>query len=121
MTSEHKGQFAPSKVLFTEECENLDHTLIKISEEKLRLVLNDYEESVQSRNSWLAPLGVFLTLLTAIITTDFKTAYFSKDTWEALYVIGTLGSLFYFAKAIYKQSKNNVTLDNLIEKIKNKS
>ncbi|RPA58883.1 hypothetical protein EGC86_18470 [Shewanella frigidimarina] len=121
MNSAKKGKFVASKVLFKEECENLDHTLIKISEEKLRLALNEYEDTVQSRNSWLAPLGVLITLLTALATTDFKSALsLSKDTWYALYIAGSVISLFYFVKAVHKSLKCNTTLDGLILKIKNK-
>ncbi|MGY5820817.1 hypothetical protein [Vibrio chemaguriensis] len=85
------GKFAESKVLFKEQFENLDHTLIKISEEKLRLVLNKYESSVKHQYGWLAPLGIFLTVTTAIITTDFKDALTlisirgrRSITWEPL-------------------------------------
>ncbi|EGR0311241.1 TPA: hypothetical protein ACVU1I_003680 [Vibrio cholerae] len=115
------GKFAESKVLFKEEFENLDHTLIKISEEKLRLVLNKYESSVQSHYGWLAPLGIFLTVTTAIITTDFKDALtLSKHTWEAIYYLGAFSSLIYSLVSFVKSRRDSITIDTLVEMIKNK-
>lgn len=117
-----KGKFTKSKVLFKEEFENLEHTLIKISEEKLRLELNDYEKSVREKYSWLAPFGVFLTLVTAIITTDFKDAIsLSKHTWEAIYYLGAFSCFAYSLVSLLKSNKKDITIEALINRIKNKT
>jgi len=121
MTSSSRGKFAKSKVLFTEEFENLDHILIKISEDKLRLALNDYEKSVQNQHSWLTPLGVFFTLITAIITTDFKDALtLKKDTWEALYYFAAATSLIYSTIYFIKSRYGLIKINDLVEIIKNR-
>ncbi|WP_333014570.1 hypothetical protein [Vibrio vulnificus] len=120
-SAQPSGKFSESKILFKEEFENLDHTLIKISEEKLRLVLNKYESSVKNRYGWLAPLGIFLTVVTAIITTDFKDALaISKYTWEAIYYLCAFASLVYSLVSFVKFCQKSISTDTLVEMIKNK-
>ncbi|MCG9694965.1 MULTISPECIES: hypothetical protein [Vibrio] len=116
-----QGQFSKSRVLFEEEYENLSHTKISISEEKLRLQLIEYEKSVRYKFSWGAPFGIFLTLITAILTTDFKTfLLLDKATWEVLYWVGALLTLYLTGKNKLKSKNYNVTMDILIDRIKNK-
>lgn len=115
------GQFSKSRILFEEEYENLSHTKISISEEKLRLQLIEYEKSVKYRFAWGAPLGVFLTLITAILTTDFKMfLLLDKDKWELLYWVGALFTFYLSVKYWLNARSYRVTMDVLIDRIKNK-
>ncbi|MDK9779727.1 MULTISPECIES: hypothetical protein [unclassified Vibrio] len=115
------GQFSKSRILFEEEYENLSHTKISISEEKLRLQLIEYEKSVKYRFAWGAPLGVFLTLITAILTTDFKMfLLLDKEKWELLYWVGASFTFYLSVKYWLNARSHKVTMDVLIDRIKNK-
>ncbi|HHF3237623.1 TPA: hypothetical protein ACPJ2N_004555 [Vibrio alginolyticus] len=119
--NESGGQFSKSRILFAEEYENLSHTKISISEEKLRLQLIEYEKSVKYRFAWGAPLGVFLTLITAILTTDFKMfLLLDKDKWELLYWVGALFTFYLSVKYWFNARNHKMTMDVLIDRIKNK-
>ncbi|ELA8172003.1 hypothetical protein RGL49_004502 [Vibrio parahaemolyticus] len=73
------------------------------------------------RFAWGAPLGVFLTLITAILTTDFKMfLLLDKDKWELLYWVGALFTFYLSVKYWFNARSHKVTMDVLIDRIKNK-
>lgn len=99
---------------------NLDQEIIQITEDKLRLVLNQHIADVEQRKAWIAPLGLLLAVLTAIVTSDFKDAYFKAPTWEAIFIITGLMSVCWLVVTIWK-SLRSPTVEDIVEKIKNRS
>jgi hypothetical protein len=56
---------------------NFDLEIIFTTEDKIKLCLCKYISSIEKRNSWQAPLGIFLTIIAAFSTTEFKEFHLS--------------------------------------------
>lgn len=64
-----------------------DGVTIIVSEDRLRLVLTNHANSLRALG-WIAPLGIFLSLLTTLVTSDFKTEALglSADAWHTIFI-----------------------------------
>lgn len=98
---------------------------IHLTEDKLRLYLDDYtkkikEENDWKKNDWTVPLGIFTVLATTLITTDFKKVILPSDTWMAIFIIGGFLSFLWLIRNIIHTLKNNekITVNKLIKDIK---
>ena len=99
---------------------NIETALILVSEDKLKLCLNEYDNSDRARLNWVAPLGIFLTCFVAVLACNFKPRFgLSGPTWEALFIIvmvlAALATLSLLARA-FRQGKTPI--EELIRKIK---
>lgn len=98
---------------------NIDVHLIQITEDRLKNILFENETKVARKNDWIAPLGIFISLLLAILTGDPKEFIgLSGDVWKALFVICCIISFVYLLKW-FKNRDDGLSIDALIEKIKN--
>lgn len=101
---------------------NVDQSLIHITEDKLHVILLKHEGKNKKFYSWTTPLGVFISCLVATITSTFEKALlFSSDTWKAIFVICTVSSFFWlFITACEAwKNRNDRGIEHLIEEIKN--
>jgi len=101
--------------------ENIDQNVIKVSEDKARLYLADYQNAVRSWRDWTFPLGMLLTFGITLTAADPKDALFFKAaTWEALFFLGFLLSIYWLIKALYHKHQNRYVgdIDVLINKLK---
>jgi nitrogen regulatory protein PII-like uncharacterized protein len=96
---------------------NVGQNLIVITEDKLRLCLSESLKKIERKYSWVAPTGVFLTILLSLITADFKNLGLSADTWKAVFIIAAILSLAWLVYSIIQSTKAE-TIDNVVEKIK---
>ena len=99
---------------------NLEQEVIQITEDKLRLSLNEYLVRIEKSKDWIAPFGILLTLLVTFETADFKEFFFSIETWKAVYLIATIGSIGWLIQALYSRL-SSISVDDLISKIKDPS
>ncbi|WP_313225254.1 hypothetical protein [Stutzerimonas nitrititolerans] len=98
---------------------NVDVHLIQITEDKLKNILLENQSRVATKNEWIAPLGLFISLLLAVLTTDAKPAFgLSSHAWQAIFLISCALSIIWLLVAI-KNIKDGLTVDDLIKKIKN--
>ncbi|HIF9437206.1 TPA: hypothetical protein ACX6SL_001321 [Photobacterium damselae] len=111
------GTYSRKTVDVTEVHSNIEQRLIQITEDKLKLVLNEHLEYVEQKRSWIAPLGILFTLLVVFATTDFKDAYLNKDTWRAIFIISTILTSGWLIRAMYFSFKAQSVTD-VINKIK---
>lgn len=103
--------------------ENIKTDLIKITRDKLEIILLKYLDASTKRTSWITPISLFFTFLIALITTDFKTdlPFISADTLNAIFIILCIASLIWAITEVYfniKRGKKQ-TIDNLIDRIAN--
>lgn len=103
--------------------QNIDQKLITITEDKLRLILIDYENQKNILSDWISPFGILITLIITWVTTDFREALgLSKDCWQAVFVIATLIVLLWLFKTIWHiivlKKSNKATIDSILEEIK---
>lgn len=116
----NNGRFAqvqaPVKVIHS----NLDQEIIQITEDKLRLVLNQHVAEAEQRKAWIAPLGLLVAILTVFATSNFKDAFFKAPTWEAIFFITGLLSAGWLVWTV-RQSLQSPSVQDIVEKVKNRS
>lgn len=115
------GRFAQVQAPVKFVHSNLDQEIIQITEDKLRLVLNEHVSHVEQRKSWIAPLGILIAIITAFATSNFKDAFLIKSaTWEAIFIITGIISLSYLIICIVTAVKCP-SVQDIVDKIKNRS
>jgi len=101
---------------------NLDQSIIRITEDKVRLVLIEYENNGHDKKGWITPLGFLITFIMVPITTSYKDVFDIKaETWAAIFIILTIGSGVWLIWSIWKAMSKKMTLDDVINKLKNSS
>lgn len=101
---------------------NVSQALIIITEDKVRNHLSKHLNKVEKRKGWIAPLGILITIIITLITSDFKqdSFIFPSATWEAIFVISGLISLGWLIYSIIQALKSE-SIEDLIDKIKKES
>lgn len=101
---------------------NTKSDLIEITHDKLEIILLKHLEFVSIKNSWISPISVFITILLTNLTATFKKFIgIEKEVWEALFIIGLVGSFLWlvFALSIIYIHRKEANIDYVINKIKN--
>jgi hypothetical protein len=89
--------------------------------DKIRICLNNYRNVVKWQRDWLGIFGLTLTLLLAILTSDFKdTLGISSGTWKtvvyiALFISAILNSRSIIINIYYKDKSN---IEHFVNRIK---
>lgn len=96
---------------------NLHQEMIIVTEDKLRLWLGEYEEGITAKQKWAIPLGIFLTVFVALLTSDFKNFLLTAGEWEGIFIllaaIMVLLSIVYGMRAFRSEKK-----EDAIERLK---
>jgi len=101
--------------------DNTSQELINITDDKLKLILKEHLEDVESEKAWQMPFGLGITIIIVFCTADFKSAFsMPADTWRAVFLILGVGCLVWLVFSIVKR-KLSKSLDDLMDIIKNKS
>jgi hypothetical protein len=101
---------------------NTKSDLIEITEDKLENILLKNQKYLDLKTSWINPLSIFLTLLLALLTADFKDFLgISKNYWEPIFIIGIVLSFIWLALTIIRIYRywDKLSLDYLLKIIKN--
>ena len=97
---------------------NVDQVVIRITEDKLRLILGDYERDVQEGRSWIAPLGICLTVVLAL-TTGTANDVLPVGWWLPVHVTAGLCALVWLGQTLAKRKwRSKPTIDAVVESIK---
>lgn len=100
---------------------NVNQDIIITTEDKIKLVLMGTREVLTAQREWWTPLGLLLSFVATLVTTDFKDSMgFTKDTWAAIFIILTTLSIIWLIRAWIKlyKTRNQDNLDIIIKKIK---
>jgi len=95
-------------------------TKIEVMEDTLRLILNTDIQKISSKSDWIAPLGILVSLLLTILTSDFNDKLVSSKTLDGFAWAAIFASAIWLAfkiKAIFVKA----SVDGIIEKLKKKS
>ncbi|WP_027159479.1 hypothetical protein [Methylobacter luteus] len=115
--TEPQGKLIPETVEVTYVHSNLSQEVIKITTDKLKLILKDHLHLMERKKEWIAPLGIVITLVVVLTTTTFQEAYFSADTWKAIFVIILVLSSLWLLKSFWYFFKSP-SIEEIVEKIK---
>lgn len=112
------GRFSPVHAPVKVVHSNLDQEIIQITEDKLRLVLNQHLTKCEQRLAWVAPLGLLIAIVTAFTTATFKDALMlSAATWEAAFLITALISAAWLVKTVITAFQAP-TVEDIVAKVK---
>lgn len=112
-----QGNFSPFKVVKFHE--NLDQEVIQITEDRLRIIVDEHLKKNQSLQDSLAISGLFFTTVTTLNTAVFNdNPYISAHRLDGLYFLLSIVSGVWLAYSVYKFVKSP-DLNALILKVKN--
>ncbi len=99
---------------------NITTSLIEITEDKLELILQKDLQKIQRGSGLSNALGISLSLLIAILTTDSYKSFFSisGETWSVLFRFAFLLSIIYLIYCLYWFIKNKIGVKDIIRHIK---
>lgn len=89
--------------------DNTKQTHIEITEDRLELLVRDYEKELKSIKDWKTPFTAMISFLVAVCTvSEFKSFWLiSSEQLSGCFILATIVSFCWFAQAVYfnKQSK----------------
>jgi len=101
---------------------NVKSDLMEITEDKLENILLKHLKKMGVRKGWIAPLGLFISVILANISATFDQKFgVPASTWEAVFILAAIGSGIWLVASLlamwlnWKESK----IDFLICQIKN--
>lgn len=72
---------------------NVKSDLIEITEDKLENILLKHLKRMGTRKGWLAPLGLFISVVLANVSATFTAKFgIPASTWEAIFILAAIGS-----------------------------
>ncbi|OPH61226.1 hypothetical protein BC351_14890 [Paenibacillus ferrarius] len=99
---------------------SLNQDVVLTTSDKLKLALTKYKDGLIAKTAWITPLSLFVTLVAAIIATDFKKIIISAELWQALFYLMTLASFVWLIASLIRKfrTKENAE-DRFIKEILN--
>lgn len=98
----------------------LSQDLVIISVDKIRIAYSQHMDARNTRGGWIAPVGLFSTLLLSLLTTTFTTTFgVDGATWKAFFLFACLVTAIWAATAIIQALKKKPIddVESFIEKI----
>lgn len=99
---------------------NVSENYIFTTEDKIRILYNEYNSARKHSGNFLAFLGIFLSILITLVTCDFKDLPFmNAATVKAIFVMAMLLSLGYCVHVgiQWKRNKDKLTFDYFFKKL----
>ena len=83
---------------------NLSQEIIVTTVDKARLCLLEHQKTLSARHGWIAPVGVLIPVLAALVTADFTKSFFGLGpaVWQAIFILSAIASSFWFVVALYQ-------------------
>lgn len=99
---------------------NTNVSIIKITEDKLVNILTLHVEKLKKSKQWLASLSFSISLFLVLLTSTFRSMWgLSGEQWQMLFIVLFIGSVAYFLCSVYNCFKHKVTVDIIVDEIKN--
>jgi hypothetical protein len=95
---------------------NVTERGIVTTEAKLRACLSNHLGRMETRRAWLAPLGLLVPIVITLLTSKFEDYLLSPATWQAIFILGGVGSFIWLIIAIV-QSVRSATRDDIVGEI----
>ena len=72
---------------------NITDKALVISKSKMKLILINFKNSLVGSRDWISAVGLCLTFVAAIVTSDFQSVILPKEAWKTIFLIGAVLSL----------------------------
>lgn len=122
LDTRHSANFITDNRFVSNYTSNIKSDLIEITEDKLENILIKFLQNINTNQSWITPLSLFITIILVIITATFTEKFgIEKNTWEAIFYLSAFLTFLWTIYSGIKSYKNrNNTIQSIIKKIKNK-
>lgn len=111
---------ASKRLLVSDEHDNTQQELIHITEDKACRIVDRHIRTLESNSQWSTPFSIFLALIAVFYTAEFKAAFgLSKDTWQAVHLICTVGSLYWLIRCFLRLTRRP-TVEDIVSELKGK-
>ncbi|WP_296222087.1 hypothetical protein [Pseudomonas sp. UBA2684] len=110
-------KYTNSKVEVGKVHRNVSQDVVVITVDRLRILITTHIEFVEKSTGWQAALGVFISLVAALSTADFKETFnVAGDVWKALFIIATIISFAWLVRGVVYYFKAE-KIESLLGKI----
>lgn len=98
--------------------DNTQSNIIRITEDKLQVILYKNKEAIERKSNFLTPLTLLISLILTLFTSNFKDFLtISKNTWQGFYMFCVL-ALFIWLCIELKNKKKIISVEELLENIR---
>jgi hypothetical protein len=100
---------------------NVAQEFIMITEDKTYRCLREWKDKIETRKAWIAPVSLLAPLALTFATATFRDAFgISKDTWQALFVLGIIVASLWTVRELVDLAfrKGGRTVEELIQDLK---
>ena len=99
---------------------NTDVSLIAITEDKLINILTIHINKMKKSKEWIAAFSFSVSLLLVLLTSKFEEKWgLSGEQWQMVFILLFIVSIFYLVYTGYNCLKHTVTVDVIVQDIKN--
>ena len=96
---------------------NVSQEVVVITVDRLRILITGHIACIEKATGWQAALGVFISLVAALSTANFKETFsVSGDVWRALFIVAAMLSFAWLVRTVIHYLKAE-KLESLIAKI----
>ena len=121
MENQYMGSRYEKEKFIVSERENIQTDLIKITRDKLEIILLKEFNSMKKVSDWKTPASIFITSLITVLTATFKDFLLPKEIWNAIFLLLMLSSGICFLINLVRLLKTHKkdSIGSLINKIAN--
>ncbi|VXB75210.1 hypothetical protein [Pseudomonas sp. 8O] len=110
-------KYTSSKVEVGKVHRNVSQEVVVITVDRLRILISSHVSCIEKSMGWQAALGVFISLVAALSTAEFKDAFnVGGEVWKALFIIASVISFVWLVKGLIHYFKAE-KIEGLIVKI----
>jgi|SRR5690606_15335552 len=118
MSTPREGEYLPKEWIEVSEVHgDLSQEVVRITVDRLTLILHRHVSSVERRKEWIAPAGILTTLILTFVSTTFQDKILKSATWEALFIMVSIAVVAWLIVALWRSAKS-CTVDELVDVIK---
>lgn len=118
---DEKGLINPLNVPVDSIHENLSQVVISTTEDKLKIILYDYEKTLENKKPWIAVLSVFLTLVVTLVTSEPNDFLLPKETWRIVFGGAAVATFFWLvssARRAFMAWRSPISVDDIVRRLK---
>ncbi len=115
VTTEITESLASQLITVSEVSLNVSQGIIITTEDKIRICLSEHLKRMEKKKGWLTPLGIFATIIVALVTSTFKDIGLDSATWHAIFIITGFISFGWLVWSINEARQSEKLEDIIIE------
>ena len=96
---------------------NVSQEVIITTEDKVHICLSEHLKRMEKKHSWIAPFGIFITIVITLATSTFTDIGVDAATWRAIFIIAGVISFIWLVQAVIVAVKSE-KLEDIVAELK---